>query len=1507
MKIIISGNKNLIINYILEHSEVWIKDEMNNDIIKIDFIDNEFIAYSNIRYKLINSNKEIKEEEKININEIYKIYDVEYNNTLTMYILDETNIESKVFIVNFNFNITGNCCASSEIIINRKEFDYCQLNFTKIDNKYNLSIKECPVIIYINNEAVSTNSVILNYGDIVFIDGVYLTLVSDKLFIYNLNKNILIKKLKEIVIENYDYKKYINSKVNNNINKYKKFKRVPKIQRKIEKKIFNIDSPSQKELKENAPLIYTIIPMMMMSMTSLVSIANVIDGVTLKEKTFEESLPNLIISGSMILAMITYPILSNLYNNRRESKRELKRIEEYKEYIYEQKIKIFEEMEFQKNILLNNYYDTKQSVDIILNYSNQLWERKQQFEDYLSISLGNGNVEPQIELKIPEEHFTIDRDKLRIQLVKLKEETRYIKEAPIVFDFLKNNVSSFIGNVNIIYKYIDSFLIRVFAVCSPDNLKVSIFTDKKREKYWKKYNSLPYLWSKDNNLRFFANDKISYSKVISFLDEEYRIRENNIENNDIFTNYLLLIDDIESIKNIPIINEIMNQKKNMRFSIIFITNDIDNLPSECNNFIFIDENNSKYISNINKNYVEKNFNSDYLDMDFSECLLNLSNIDLKSLSNKFTLPKKFDFLEMYGIKKLENLNIYSNWNFNKGKDSLSVPIGIDESGEIIELDLNENAHGPHGLVAGMTGSGKSELLITYILSLAINFSPKDVQFVLIDYKGGGLANTFYNSSIGTILPHVVGVVTNIDESFINRSLTALNSEINRRQKLFAEVSIKYNEGNLDIYKYKKLSKAYDDIEPMSHLFIISDEFAELKTQNPEYIEKLISIARIGRSLGIHLILATQKPSGIVDSQIWSNSKFRICLKVQDKNDSNEIINVPDAAYLNDVGRFYLQVGYNELFLKGQSAYSGDEYKNDDNSYSSESIDFINNCGETFFKVYPFDKSNRKTLGKEVNNIVEHIIECSNKNNYEVNKLWTEIIPEKIYFEDLIIKYKFTKKENINVIIGEYDAPDMQKRDQATLELIGKGNTIIYGIIGSGKELLLKIIIYSLINYYSSEEINLYLFDFGSEVLSLFKNSPQVGDVVFINEQEKIINMFKYLNSIINIRKKIFREYNGDITSYNSSVDSEKRLPIIVIVINLLENLLESYPSLEEELISITRESNRYGISFIVTTNGNNSLRNKITQNFLQTIALELKDKFDYSTIFDRKIEVIPNKYQGRGILIYDKPYEFQTASICKNSLNDIDYINKINNSLLTKGMKKVKSIPVLPEIVSFDIIKDKLNDNKIIPIGIDVNNLSISSYEFLTDKANIITSIDNKPLNIVLHSLEKNITYFKNNKLFVFNANKKYNNINNLTIIDSNYYSYLNQLKDYINKAHNNIVTYLLFVGIYEIYNTFSILEKKEFNNILSELNKKDNFSIIIADNYYELKKIEFEEFFKECVNVNGGIWIGNGVSDQMLFRINKIPREYRENIENDYGFIIESGNINKIKTIKYYGEQNDK
>ena len=320
------------------------------------------------------------------------------------------------------------------------------------------------------------------------------------------------------------------------------------------------------------------------------------------------------------------------------------------------------------------------------------------------------------------------------------------------------------------------------------------------------------------------------------------------------------------------------------------------------------------------------------------------------------LIKNISMFKMLNILSVEDLDLKARWSASKVTKSMAAPVGVSKTG-IVMLDLHDKAHGPHGLVAGTTGSGKSEILQTYILSMATLYHPYEAAFVIIDFKGGGMVNQFAQ------LPHLLGAITNIDGNAINRSLKSIKAELQKRQKYFAQADVNH------IDKYIRKYKAGEVSEPLPHLIIIVDEFAELKAEQPEFMKELISAARIGRSLGVHLILATQKPAGQVNEQIWSNSRFKLCLKVQSKEDSNEVLKSPLAAEIKEPGRAYLQVGNNEIFELFQSAYSGVPEREDEGTGKAFTIYEVPDGGK---KVPVYVK--KKNKGQEgMNNQLEAIV------------------------------------------------------------------------------------------------------------------------------------------------------------------------------------------------------------------------------------------------------------------------------------------------------------------------------------------------------------------------------------------------------------------------------------------------------------------------------------------------------------------------------------------------------
>ncbi|MCR4951856.1 MAG: hypothetical protein K6A40_11085 [Solobacterium sp.] len=261
--------------------------------------------------------------------------------------------------------------------------------------------------------------------------------------------------------------------------------------------------------------------------------------------------------------------------------------------------------------------------------------------------------------------------------------------------------------------------------------------------------------------------------------------------------------------------------------------------------------------------------------------------------------------------------IRENWQRNSVSEGIQALIGTDGNKPLI-LDLHEKGNGPHGLIAGTTGSGKTELLLTMILSLSLRYSPQSLQFIIIDFKGGGLLNTLQKKNC--VLPHLAGRLTDLEENDRIRVISFLRLECQRREKLLQQMSIEAEKGISDVSAYRRCLPYHPAFEEISELVILVDEFAQLKNECAEFLHQLISISRIGRSLGIHLILSTQKPGGIVTDQIWANSRFKICMKVMEEQDSLEVLRSREAASLKYPGELILLC--DDLCQKGRAFYTG---------------------------------------------------------------------------------------------------------------------------------------------------------------------------------------------------------------------------------------------------------------------------------------------------------------------------------------------------------------------------------------------------------------------------------------------------------------------------------------------------------------------------------------------------------------------------------------------------------
>lgn len=338
--------------------------------------------------------------------------------------------------------------------------------------------------------------------------------------------------------------------------------------------------------------------------------------------------------------------------------------------------------------------------------------------------------------------------------------------------------------------------------CYTDVKTAYIFSDKSETSGRLSFLKwLPHTWSVDSKTRFFASNKAEASDVCYELTKIFRMRDEarstfgDSKKNYVKPHYIIFVEDISMLEGEPILKYIFNSEKAFGVTAVLLSERYEELPNNCEKIIF---NNGEYsgiytpqtMSNLNNNIKFDNL----LDSKAEIFARSIAGVEVSEITTEGEIPASLTFLDMYNAESINDLGVIDRWRKNRTYETMKALVGKKSGGLDCYLDLHEKYHGPHGLVAGTTGSGKSEILQTYILSMAINFSPDDVAFLIIDFKGGGMANLFSR------LPHLAGRVSNLSGNQVRRAMISIKSENIRRQKIFGEYGVN------NINQYTRLLK-----------------------------------------------------------------------------------------------------------------------------------------------------------------------------------------------------------------------------------------------------------------------------------------------------------------------------------------------------------------------------------------------------------------------------------------------------------------------------------------------------------------------------------------------------------------------------------------------------------------------------------------------------------------------------------------------------------------------------
>lgn len=1166
--------------------------------------------------------------------------------------------------------------------------------------------------IYINGEFINSSKP-LRFGDHINIMGLVMVFLTDYIAVEDTDPGVAVRlekaggqDLSPRPLGDGDDPKYRDITL---------FHRSPRSLKQLDTSEVVIDAPPEKEDDQGQSTLMAILSILIMAVPMAGGSMFMIYAME-KEGMGKQLLMygGLVMSGLMVITGLVWVIIQEIYNRRLSGVRWKSYSASYRRYLTVKEEDIRRRHEETRNFLEERYIHAGAAMEMI-SATESLWIRAPFHSDFLVCRLGLGNRCLPVEISVPKDHFHLIDNPLMGEMYALKERFVQMDSVPLVISLADNKMIGLAARREEDRIALARNIIIQFALsnCYTET-KIGLVYDAQSSCYgenWDFVRWLPHVWSQNREFRLLASCRKEAGDLFYRLMSIIRKREASEDGQ--LPVYILFIEAPHYLEGEPIEAYLTDQNRCYGIFVVWLAPEKELLPHSCDFVVEKNEDFQGYYSLLQG--VRTDLSFDEVSEDAADEFardLSLFRVHEKEGNNE--IPTRVTFLEMLGIETVEEIDLRGFWKKNRTLDSLRAPIGLKAGGRKKYLDIHEKYHGPHGLVAGTTGSGKSELLQSYILSLLILYSPEAVNLFLIDYKGGGMAGMFDG------LPHLCGQISNLSGSSIHRAMIALKSENQRRQRLFAKYQVN------SITDYMKLCYEQSDMEPMPHLLIVIDEFAELKKEEPDFMQGLISVAQVGRSLGLHLILATQKPGGVVDDKIWSNARFRLCLRVQEKQDSMDMLHKPDAADLMQVGRCCFQVGNDEIYEIFQSGWTGAPYLGKDSSGRGKSACRILLSGEE-------DRVHLRNSGKNDNGqtqfqaVKKTIMEMAKREGYEkARQLWREPLPDSLFLDDVMMEYGkaqgLTCPED-SVYVGLADDPANQSRLPVFLRYYV--HTIVCGLPASGKSTFLQTALYGMVKSQDPSRVHLYILDYSNGACKAFEDMPHVGAVITEGQEMRTQLLFLMLIKKLEERKTLFA--GGNYLQYNKS-EPDTLMPRIILVIDNISSFQEKTDHRYfEDLRTLCREGANAGINLLITCGGVSStdLPVQLFNFFTDVFCLELKDGYAYGEMLgSTRIPLVPDKgICGRGLSrIEERILEFQTG-LAVPSTDDYERMRQISAEA---GVKKaayagplpapVKAIPERPgfrDLLGEDEI-NSLFEQDAIPVGYNERTAELSTV-FLTN------------------------------------------------------------------------------------------------------------------------------------------------------------------------------------------------
>ncbi|HET6964779.1 MAG TPA: FtsK/SpoIIIE domain-containing protein [Acidimicrobiales bacterium] len=825
-----------------------------------------------------------------------------------------------------------------------------------------------------------------------------------------------------------------------------------------------------------------------------------------------------------------------------------------------------------------------------------LWERGRSDDDFMSLRVG-----------LCDRRASVVVEGRESGAGEAGAEPPVVRQVPAVVDLARDGVLGVAGDRRTAESLVTGLLLQAAVLHSPEDLAVTILTGPHQRDAWAWARWLPHLRDRDGRVvARIASTDASVARLAAELSArvDERLGRNRPADSDRVPGHLLIVDGAYQLGALPAVTKVLRLGPEAGIMSICLDDGERLLPEECRAVAVLDgPGPARLRLSTGRGSRTADVLADLVDSGTAERVarrLAPMRLNRRTVAGA-AIPSGVRLLQHLSLDPPSPDAIATRWGA-EGR-STAAAVGACETGTMV-LDLAKD--GPHGLVAGTTGSGKSEFLQTLIASLAVSNRPDQMSFVLVDYKGGSAFKECER------LPHTVGMVTDLDGHLTERALASIGAELRRRETVLARSGAK------DLEAYWRSAGPSDPL--LGRLVIVIDEFASLVEELPDFVDGLVDLARRGRSLGIHLILATQRPSGVVSAAIKTNTNLRIAMRVTDAADSVDVIDSPLASRIakSSPGRAYARVGHEELTEFQAARIGGRRPRLGGPAVRVRPVGWAD-LGEAV-AAPAGERAQEDEDTTDLAVLVDAVREAAEQAGIAApRRPWLPPLPASFTVDPSALQPPAAGQPPAPALFGLQDLPDQQAQAYASWHPATDGHLLAIGDPGSGRSTLLRTMAAGLASRNSAADVHIYGIDCGNGALIPLETFPHVGAVVTRREPDRVDRLITKLLAETTERQQLLaRSGFATIADQRRLSAPEERLPYIVVLLDRWEGFNAEFDALDggrlvNSLMHLMREGPGAGVRVVVTADRSGTAP-RFSSLAERILMLRLNDRTAYAVV-----------------------------------------------------------------------------------------------------------------------------------------------------------------------------------------------------------------------------------------------------------------------------------------------------